>query len=303
MDFHKDEKSAAKIEYKTYKRRFLILLILLLLQSFTGSEMLIFSSLTNVVSNYYNVSDLAVNWLSLSGLVLSVVAFYPLTSACEKYGLRDSITTLAFLGAFGASLKLMAIQRQNFFWLLLIGQLFQSCSLQISLFTTPTVASIWFKSEHTAAIMSSSQVVLSLGLALTFLLPDLIFKKAQAIEEIRNGFNLVLIPATVISVILFLLAIFVIRDKPPTPPSAAQKFRETAENNLCTIGGLLTFYITSLWLKSELLMYFSLFSYGICNNANSAILPIAEWNCVRNFTRNERNIHNYLYTTCYNFDE
>ncbi|RWS10060.1 hypothetical protein B4U79_18093 [Dinothrombium tinctorium] len=354
MDFSIDEKSAEKIEYKTYKRRFFILLILLLLQSLTGSEMLVFSSLTNVVSNYYNVSDLAVNWLNLSGLVLSVFAFYPLTSACEKYGLRDSITTLAFLGAFGACIKLVAIQGQKFFWLLLIGQLFQSCSLQMSLLTTPTVASIWFKSEHTAAIMSSSQVVFSLGLALIFLLPDLIFKKAKAIEEIRNGFNLVLIPATVISVLLFLLAIFVIRDKPPRPPSAAQKFREAAKNtsklsdflnnknffyllfissliqtcsqvilltlnqsvlsrfkygeqqlsisgflpnavgfigtfiigvitkklsnykvlniiNCTIVGGLLTCYITSLWLKSELLMYFSLSGYGICYNANLAI--------------------------------
>ncbi|RWS06436.1 hypothetical protein B4U79_17445 [Dinothrombium tinctorium] len=352
MDNDVEENSSTVIEYRTYRWRFIILLMLLLLQVSVSFQMQEFSSIANVVADYYDVNYLAVDWLGLSGIVLTMLAFYPLTYACEKYGIRSSITVSAFLCAFGACLKCMALRR-NFFWFIFIGQMFQSFSFQISLYIMPTVASVWFKSEESATVISVSQVAISLGFALSFLPSMLIFKYTKADEEIRNGFCLVLIPVAVISVALFLLILMLVRDKPPTPPSASQKLREIADyswrdllknsnfyylsisfsllvtcnqallltlnqsvlsefthgetqlsiagfllsgsaflgtiivkiltkkilnykimNIIISVFGalLITSFIGSLWLKSEILLYLALFVFGICRNTNCAIV-------------------------------
>ncbi|RWS16318.1 hypothetical protein B4U79_18940, partial [Dinothrombium tinctorium] len=190
-----DEEKSSAIEYRTYSWRFVILFVLLSLQVAIGFQMQEFPSVVNVVAHYYNISYFAANTLGLSGLVLAVIAFYPLTYACEKFGLRDSFTAMAFLCAFGACLKCMALGR-NYFLLLFTGQLLQAFSILITLFLTPTVASV-----------------------------------CESIEEIRAGFSLILIPAAVFSVLLFLITVMFVKEKPPTPPSAVQKLRETVDQS------------------------------------------------------------------------
>ncbi|RWS09724.1 putative transporter C09D4.1-like protein [Dinothrombium tinctorium] len=149
MNMNSEEKSSKEVEYRAYRWRFMVLLVLLLLQSSITFQMQMLPSITNVVVSYYRVNALAVNWLGLVGILMSLVGFYPLTKAIEKYGLRFAINTVAFLCTLGACLKYLALGR-NFFWLIFVGQISQSISFQMILFLTPTLAAVWFKSEDKA---------------------------------------------------------------------------------------------------------------------------------------------------------
>ncbi|RWS12566.1 putative transporter C09D4.1-like protein [Dinothrombium tinctorium] len=194
------EKSSNGEEYRAYRWRFMVLLVHLLLQASTSFQMQALPSITNVVVSYYRVSALAVNWLGLVGILMSLIGFYPLTKAIEKYGIKVAINTVAFLCTLGACLKYLALGR-NFFWLIFVGQICQSVSFQMTLFLTPTIAAVWFKSEESANVISIGQVALSLGFGVSFLPSMLIFKHANSIEEIRNGLSTIFISAAIFSVI------------------------------------------------------------------------------------------------------
>ncbi|RWS12568.1 hypothetical protein B4U79_18003 [Dinothrombium tinctorium] len=144
----------------------------------------------------------------------------------------------------------------------------------MTLFITPTIAAVWFKSEESANILSIAQVALSLGFGVSFLPSMLIFKHANSIEEIRNGLSQIFIPSAIISVTLFFLSIFVVKAKPPTPPSAAQKLRESTKPNWKELIKNINFYYLSI-------------SYGILLASSQALLITLNQSVLKQFSHGE----------------
>ncbi|RWS13278.1 hypothetical protein B4U79_17973 [Dinothrombium tinctorium] len=172
--------------------------------------MLQYSSIGNVVKKYYNVTYVDVNWTAIMSCVSEIIFFYPIAKFIDYYGIRNSMLLATFFLTFGGCLKLMAVNR-DLFWLLLVGQIFPR--------------TIWFKTEEAALVMGIANGFFMLGADTDFVLP-IIFKNSTAVQTKAKFFYIAII-ITVSCAILFLLTLLYVVDKPPSHPSQAANNRES----------------------------------------------------------------------------
>ncbi|RWS03545.1 feline leukemia virus subgroup C receptor-related protein 2-like protein [Dinothrombium tinctorium] len=209
--------------YKVYSRRYFILVLYCFSIVLVGFQQLQYTSIANVIVKYYNVNPVAVNWTNLSQNVCTVLFSYHIGKLIEKIGLRKSMILFALLSTFGAAIKCFTFAR-NKFWLMMVGQLI------LSLFFTPTyslcplLGALWFKPKEIALVVGLTNASMTFGMALTFLLPALVFKD-DSINEVK--FNLVDISVILLmtEAAILLLTLFVVEERPPTSPSLAEEAR------------------------------------------------------------------------------
>ncbi|RWS11669.1 putative MFS-type transporter C09D4.1-like protein [Dinothrombium tinctorium] len=212
------------MEFVFYKRRWFILLLLNLFTATNFYQHYEYTAISNVVSKFYNVSAIGINLTAVIFYLNASIMFYPMIWCIEKYGFRTTTNLAIFANAIGPCIKCFAL-RNNLYWLMMFGQSFPA----FATITQPSLTAIfganWFKSEHVATVIGTNTVFLMLGSSLAFLSPTLIFRGVKSDEETLEGLSSISIALASITSLLFVLAVVVIREKPPTPPSLAQKAR------------------------------------------------------------------------------
>ncbi|RWS00006.1 feline leukemia virus subgroup C receptor-related protein 1-like protein, partial [Dinothrombium tinctorium] len=184
-----------------------------------------YTAITNVVSKYYEVSGLSVNFTAVLFYSNPLIVVYPLIYCLKKHGLQATALVAIFLNAIGPCIKCLALHR-NLYWLLLIGQSFPA----FVTITQPGITAIfganWFNSEHVAMVIGTETIFFVLGSIFAFLSPTMIFNEMKNEEDIVNGLSLISTTLAILTSILFVISALVIREKPPTPPCLAEKNRE-----------------------------------------------------------------------------
>ncbi|RWS06186.1 putative MFS-type transporter -like protein [Dinothrombium tinctorium] len=204
-----------------YNRRYIILVLLGLFTATNFYQHYEFSAITNVVAKFYEIDRTDVNWTSLLYNIGSVVMFYPIMKCIEKFGFQVTMTLVTFCEALGTCIKCLALRR-GYYGLLLFGQSFSAFVTICQPSLSALFGANWFKSEHVAAVIGLSSVFLNFGAAFAFVTPTL-FAQLTIRSEIKNGLTIISIVLALITSATFVLTVLVVREKPPTPPSLAQK--------------------------------------------------------------------------------
>lgn len=110
-----------KPAYKSYKKRFIILLIFSLYSLSNAFQWIEYSIVATVIAPYYNVSNIAINYTSMIYMILYIPCILPATWLLSKKGLRFCVCLGAFGTCLGAFIKCFSTSPDRF-WLLMIGQ-------------------------------------------------------------------------------------------------------------------------------------------------------------------------------------
>ena len=125
-------------KFVLYKQRWVVLAIFSLISMTNEIIWISLSSITSIVKEYYGVSYVAVNWLSMIYMlfyVFVIVATYVLNT----YGLKFTIVIGAALNGLGSCLRLIGTNRDKFVFTFLgnASAAFTQCFI---LFVPPTLA-------------------------------------------------------------------------------------------------------------------------------------------------------------------
>lgn len=74
-----NESNVNKVEFKLYPRRWLILAIYLLYSGANSFQWMEYSIITNIITKYYNVSPLTVDWTSIIYMILYPMMVVPVS--------------------------------------------------------------------------------------------------------------------------------------------------------------------------------------------------------------------------------
>lgn len=124
-------------------RRFVVLLIFSLYSLVNAFQWIQYSSISNVFEDFYEVSPLHINWLSMVYMVAYVPLIFPATWLLDTRGLRLTALLGSGLNCLGAWVKCGSVQR-HLFWVTMLGQILCSVAQVFILGLPSPVASVWF---------------------------------------------------------------------------------------------------------------------------------------------------------------
>ncbi|XP_071942786.1 choline/ethanolamine transporter flvcr2a-like [Antedon mediterranea] len=213
-----DESSQLVGEPIVYTRRWFMLTIFCLVSMTNAAQWIQYASISNVVADYYDVSTLAVDWLSMIFMLLYIPLIFPVTWLLDKRGLKVIGLLGSSLNCLGGWLRFVGALPSRFA-LAFIGQ--SICSVaQVFILGMPAhVAATWFGGDQVSTACAIGVFGNQVGVALGFVLPPYIVPNDDDVEEhMRNMF----LGTAIITTVLFLLVVFFYQAEPPTPPSKAR---------------------------------------------------------------------------------
>ncbi|XP_022079069.1 feline leukemia virus subgroup C receptor-related protein 2-like isoform X2 [Acanthaster planci] len=213
-------KSLVSIEPRVYKRRWFMLAVFCLVSLTNAAQWIQYAIIGNVVREYYSVSYLAVDWLSMVYMLAYIPLIWPVTWLLEhnEGGLKVIGVMGASLNCAGAWLRYAGATPDTFF-LAFFGQTLCSVGQVFILGMPAHVAATWFGANQVSTACAIGVFGNQLGVALGFVLPPIIVPNDN--NKRQNMLNMFLGTACITSVLLVLI-FAVYQDKPPVPPSRAK---------------------------------------------------------------------------------
>ncbi len=137
------EENNEALETRLYCRRFAVLAVFSLYSLVNAFQWIQYSIITNIFMDYYNVSSIAIDWLSVVYMVAYVPLIFPATWLLDKKGLRMTALLGAGLNALGAWVKCASVG-PGLFWVTMTAQIICSVAQVFILGLPSRIASVWF---------------------------------------------------------------------------------------------------------------------------------------------------------------
>ncbi|XP_031607410.2 feline leukemia virus subgroup C receptor-related protein 1 [Oreochromis aureus] len=217
-----EEEEEKRLETRVYARRFAVLAVFSLYSLVNAFQWIQYSIITNVFRQYYGVTNDKVDWLSIVYMVAYVPLIFPATWLLDRKGLRLTALLGAGLNCAGAWLKCASVNPQ-LFAVTVTAQVICSVAQVFILGLPSRVASVWFGPREVSTACATAVLGNQLGTAIGFLLPPVLVPNTPDNVEL-TGHNIMIMfyGTAAVSTVLFVLAVIVIKDRPPLPPSQAQ---------------------------------------------------------------------------------
>ncbi|XP_037827907.1 feline leukemia virus subgroup C receptor-related protein 2 [Lucilia sericata] len=220
----KDTSSIAKAneEYKVYKRRWAVLILFAFYSASNSMQWIQYSIINNIVTKYYGVSDKWIDWTSMIYMILYIPLIFPGSWFLDKMGLRITALVGVFGTCIGAWIKVFSVGPDLFF-VGFFGQSIVALS-QVCILSLPArLAAVWFGPDQVSSACSVGVFGNQLGVALGFVLPPMLVANSDDPELVGHDLQWMFNYVAGITTVLVILMVLFFQDKPPTPPSAAQK--------------------------------------------------------------------------------
>ncbi|XP_021358047.1 feline leukemia virus subgroup C receptor-related protein 2-like isoform X1 [Mizuhopecten yessoensis] len=223
---------------RVYKRRWIMVFLFCFYSMSNAYQWIHLNIIANVIIKYYNQSlpednfkrETTVDWLSMIYMLAYIPLIFPSTFLLNKKGLRVVAICGSFLNALGACLKLACVSPDRFPVLMFAQTV---CAIaQIFILGLPArIAAVWFGPNEVSTATSLGVFGNQVGVAIGFLVPPLIVKNSEDLDEIGAGLWAMFIGTAIVTGGLFLLVLLVFRERPHTPPSKAQMIAVENEAN------------------------------------------------------------------------
>ncbi|KAJ8967433.1 hypothetical protein NQ314_002881 [Rhamnusium bicolor] len=162
-------------------------------------------------------------------IILIIFMIYASINALQWIGLRTAGLIGCIGTAVGTGIKVFSI-RTDLFFVVMLGQAIVSASQVVIVCLPPKIASIWFKPSEVSTSCSIGVFGTQMGCAIGYILPPMIVKDSNNLDDIGAGLNLLcwLLAGSMIPVTL--AVIFYFPKQPLLPPSITQAtLRENQE--------------------------------------------------------------------------
>lgn len=207
-----------------YKRRFFVLFLFCSHSAINSFQWIQYSSITNVIANYYGASNIQVNLTSLVYMVTYIPFIIQASLMLERVGLRKAILLGTIGTALGSLVKwqLGGAPGMMSFWWMMLGQTIVALSQLYIISIPPLLAAVWFPDSQVSTATGIGVFGNQLGIALGFIVPPWIIDNPNASKE-SIGQDLNFLSAVIfwISFFICMVSISTLEDKPPKPPGSA----------------------------------------------------------------------------------
>ncbi|EFA11809.1 uncharacterized MFS-type transporter C09D4.1 [Tribolium castaneum] len=220
-------------EIKAYKRRWIILTIFIIYGAVNSYQWIEYSIVNNIITRYYNVTPVMVDWTSIIYMALYAPLVIPASYILDKYGLRAAGLIGGLGTALGTSIKVFSIGRESF-WIVLLGQAVVSASQLLILCLPPRIAAVWFKPNEVSTACSLGVFGNQLGVAIGFVLSPMIVQNRENVEEIGHDLKILCWGLTAVILPTAIAIIFYFPKQPPKPPSITQVEERNRTENFST---------------------------------------------------------------------
>nr|XP_061793320.1 solute carrier family 49 member A3-like [Nerophis lumbriciformis] len=220
-DSSPNEELKKLLQFKVYKRRWLVLLVLCLLNCSNATLWLTFAPVADQSAEYLKVTLADINWLSVVYMVVSIPLSVGTTWMLDTVGLRFTIVLGAWLNMLGAVLRICGGPPDGFkipYELVMAGQTLAALAQPLIIFTPTKMAALWFPDHQRATANMMGSMANPLGLLVANVVSPAIADKASQIPRLMLAYA---VPACFIC---FLATVGIRSSAPPTPPSASAEF-------------------------------------------------------------------------------
>ena len=215
-------------------KRFVILLLFCLYSMSNAFQWIEYSIITNIISDYYGVSEMAVNWTSVIYMVIYVPGIIPASWLLNKKGLRFCVLIGSLGTALGAWVKCASVAPDRF-WVTMIGQGIVATSQLFILNLPPRIAAVWFDTNEASRATSIGVFGNQIGIAIGFVLPPQLVTTTSP-ETIAQGLRYMFYGVAILCTLIFIAIVFMFDDTPKYPPSfAAMTAAETKEDSYTVV--------------------------------------------------------------------
>ncbi|XP_064514858.1 heme transporter FLVCR2 isoform X1 [Pseudopipra pipra] len=213
--------AAAPAEVQLSRRRWAVLLLFSSYSLCNAFQWIQYGSINNVFVRFYDVSAFAIDWLSMSYMLVYIPLLFPVAWLLDKRGLRLVALAGSALNAVGAWVKLGSM-KPHLFPVTVLGQVI--CALaQVFILGMPSrIASVWFGSHEVSTACSIAVFGNQLGIAVGFLVPPVLIPNVEDVEKLAYHISIMFFMTAGVASALFILVILVFKEKPQNPPSRAQ---------------------------------------------------------------------------------
>ncbi|KAM9356341.1 choline/ethanolamine transporter FLVCR1 [Pholidichthys leucotaenia] len=217
-----NEEGGRKPETRLYLSRFAVLAVFSLYSMVNAFQWIQYSIIANVFTRYYGVTNDKVDWLSIAYMVAYVPLIFPATWLLDRRGLRITALLGSGLNCAGAWLKCASVS-PGLFGVTVAAQVVCSVAQVFILGLPSRLASVWFGPREVSTACATAVLGNQLGTAIGFLLPPVLVPNTpDDVELTGHNISTMFYGTAAVSTALFFLAIIVIKDRPPLPPSQAQ---------------------------------------------------------------------------------
>ncbi|XP_044744050.1 uncharacterized MFS-type transporter C09D4.1 [Chrysoperla carnea] len=214
-------------EYRMYGKRWLILGIFVFYSALNAAQWIQYSIIANVISKYYGVRSVFIDWTSMIYMVTYIPLIFPASYLLDLKGLRFTTIIGSFGTCLGAWIKVFSVA-PNLFAVTFIGQTFAALSQVFILSVPARLAAVWFGPGQVSSACSIGVFGNQLGVAIGFLLPPMLVRNSDNIDEIGSDLRNMFITVAILTTIIFVLVLFFFSAAPSTPVSAAQAKQQEA---------------------------------------------------------------------------
>lgn len=203
---------------KTYKRRWLMLLLFSAISFTNGALYTFIVAVNDVISRYYKLRPDSVDWAG--NIFPFMYIFFALPSAywMTSLGLR-SVTIIAIsLNAASTCLHFAGVY-SNGWAFVMCGQVLAAMSFPIVMQVPVRLSTVWFPEHEHAKATSLPMVANVFGLGVGFLQPSYMIPDVLDRDEILPGLRNVYLSHMVFVLICLVLIYLFFKEKPPLPPS------------------------------------------------------------------------------------
>jgi len=222
--------------FQVYKRRWGVLLLYCLLTGANALLWVTFAPISDLAVIYFGAygNNSNVNLLAVIFLVLFTPATMLQAYTSKAYGLRFTLLLGGVLTAGGALLRLIVAYSINtcssecLYAIMLLGQALAALAQPLFVNVAAHVAAIWFAPAERDLATTLGSMFSPIGNAVGSLLPIVFVAKvtdANTGVVSVQGMDVLMLVEFVICAITLLVAFFVLKDAPPTPPSLTSSFK------------------------------------------------------------------------------
>ncbi|XP_045368440.2 choline/ethanolamine transporter FLVCR1 isoform X1 [Camelus bactrianus] len=206
-------------------RRFVVLLIFSLYSLVNAFQWIQYSIISNVFENFYNVSSLHIDWLSMVYMLAYVPLIFPATWLLDTRGLRLTALLGSGLNCLGAWIKCGSVQ-QHLFWVTMMGQCLCSVAQVFILGLPSHIASVWFGPKEVSTACATAVLGNQLGTAVGFLLPPVLVPNTQNNTELLAcNISIMFYGTSAVATLLFILTVIGHSSKVLLPPFVPESSR------------------------------------------------------------------------------